>query len=80
MTWSFLRRTSVLAALFCLASAPASAAEQLVLEEIVVTATRRAETDMQSTPVAVSVVSTEEFENLFWLFAVELLTSKLRRA
>ena len=39
--------------------------DQLVLEEIVVTATRRAETDIQTTPVAVSTVSADEFENLF---------------
>ena len=44
---------------------PMYAAENLVLEEIVVTATRRAETDIQSTPVAVSTVSSEEFEALF---------------
>ena len=35
------------------------------LEEITVTATRRAETDLQTTPVAVSAVSTEEFDRLF---------------
>ena len=36
-----------------------------VLEEIVVTATRRTETDVQSTPVAVSTVNAEEFGKLF---------------
>ncbi len=35
------------------------------LEEITVTATRRAETDLQTTPVAISAVSTEEFDRLF---------------
>ncbi|MEM9335818.1 MAG: TonB-dependent receptor [Pseudomonadota bacterium] len=35
------------------------------LEEITVTATRRAETDLQTTPVAVSSVSPEEFDRLF---------------
>ncbi|MEM7502968.1 MAG: TonB-dependent receptor [Pseudomonadota bacterium] len=40
-----------------------SAAQQL--EEIVVTATRRAETDLQVTPVAVSAVSPDEFDRLF---------------
>ena len=41
------------------------AADELVLEEVVVTATRRAETDIQTTPVAVSTVSETEFQNLF---------------
>lgn len=41
------------------------AADEMVLEEVVVTATRRAETDIQSTPVAVSVVTEDEFNNLF---------------
>lgn len=36
-----------------------------VLEEIVVTATRRTETDVQSTPVAVSTVNAAEFNKLF---------------
>ncbi len=36
-----------------------------VLEEIVVTATRRTETDVQSTPVAVSTVNAAEFAKLF---------------
>lgn len=40
-------------------------AEQRVLEEVVVTATRRAETDIQTTPVAVSAVDEEEFDKLF---------------
>ena len=40
-------------------------AQDEVLEEIVVTATRRAETDVQSTPVAVSTVSAAEFAKLF---------------
>jgi len=38
---------------------------QAQLEEIVVTATRRAETDIQTTPVSVSVVSASEFDKLF---------------
>ena len=45
--------------------APAVLAQDEVLEEIVVTATRRAETDVQSTPVAVSTVSAAEFAKLF---------------
>ena len=52
------------AVLLGLASVAASAAE-MVLEEIVVTATRRAETDIQTTPVAVSTVDAEEFRTLF---------------
>lgn len=35
------------------------------LEEIVVTATRRAATDIQTTPVAVSAINSEEFSQLF---------------
>ena len=35
------------------------------LEEIIVTATRRAETDIQTTPVSVSVVSESELDKLF---------------
>ena len=35
------------------------------LEEIVVTATRRAETDLQTTPIAISAVSQAEFDQLF---------------
>ncbi|MEO0364163.1 MAG: TonB-dependent receptor [Pseudomonadota bacterium] len=38
---------------------------QQQLEEIVVTATRRTETDLQTTPVAVSAVSAEQFQGLF---------------
>ena len=45
-------------------SAPGVSKAQ-VLEEIITTATRRAETDLQVTPVAVSAVSSEEFEQLF---------------
>jgi len=58
--------------LFCIllagsamSAAPSALAQEMVLEEIVVTATRRAETDIQTTPVSVSAVSAEEFENLF---------------
>lgn len=56
--------------LACLASATLStpvislAAESAVLEEVVVTATRRAETDLQTTPVTVSAVSATEFDKL----------------
>ena len=39
-------------------------AQEMVLEEVVVTATRRAETDVQSTPVAASVVGAEDFDKL----------------
>ncbi len=45
-------------------SVPATSGAQQ-LDEIVVTATRRAETDQQVTPVAVSAVSPEEFDRLF---------------
>ena len=38
---------------------------QQQLDEIVVTATRRTETDIQTTPVAVSAVSAEQFQGLF---------------
>ena len=38
---------------------------QQTLDEVVVTATRRAETDLQTTPVSVSAVSGEQFENIF---------------
>lgn len=40
-------------------------AQEMVLEEIVVTATRRAETDMQTTPVAVTAVDGETFDKIF---------------
>ena len=58
--------TGILVALFCLSpfSAVPALAEELVLEEIVVTATRRAETDIQTTPVSVSAISSEDFEVL----------------
>ncbi len=60
-------RITLFSALFTiLPTSPAwAASDSLVLEEIVVTATRRAETDIQSTPVAVSVVDEEEFDRLF---------------
>lgn len=38
---------------------------QQQLEEIVVTANRRSETDIQTTPVAVSAISNEQFQGLF---------------
>ena len=44
---------------------PLTALAEAVLEEIVVTATRRGETDMQTTPVSVTSVSQEAFEKLF---------------
>ncbi len=43
---------------------PTSAGAQ-ALEEIVVSATRRAETDLQTTPVSISAVSSAEFGKLF---------------
>lgn len=43
---------------------PAAAEEALVLEEIRVTATRRAETDLQSTPVSVSAITTRDIEQM----------------
>ncbi|MEM9621560.1 MAG: TonB-dependent receptor plug domain-containing protein, partial [Pseudomonadota bacterium] len=39
-------------------------AQQMTLEEIVVTATRRTETDVQTTPVSVTPVSAEDFDLL----------------
>lgn len=44
---------------------PLLAQDESVLEEIVVTATRRTETDIQTTPVSVSVVGSQEFSDLF---------------
>ena len=35
------------------------------IEEVVVTATRRGETDLQTTPVSISVVGSEDFDRLF---------------
>jgi len=55
----------VLCGVAALAPGGAVMAEEGVLEEIVVTATRRAETDIQTTPVAVSAVNSEEFNQLF---------------
>ena len=40
-------------------------ADERVLEEVNVTATRRADTDIQTTPVAVSAVNEEEFDRMF---------------
>jgi iron complex outermembrane receptor protein len=46
-----------------LASAmPAAAQDEAKLEEVLVTATRRAETDIQSTPIAVTQVSAEQIQ------------------
>ncbi len=42
-----------------------ASAQAIVLDEIVVTATRRAETDLQTTPVSVSAISAEKLEGLF---------------
>ncbi|MDJ0699854.1 MAG: TonB-dependent receptor [Woeseiaceae bacterium] len=58
--------SGMLAAFFAITtlSAPDLAAAQQ-LEEITVTATRRAETDLQVTPIAVSAVSQAEFDQLF---------------
>ena len=41
---------------------PASGQEEARLEEVLVTATRRAETDIQSTPIAVTQVSAEQIQ------------------
>jgi iron complex outermembrane receptor protein len=57
-------KLGLLGALLSLPATSAFAADG-VLEEIVVTATRRAETEIQTTPVAVSVVSEEEFDKLY---------------
>ena len=46
-------------------TASSALAQGLELEEIIVTATRRAETDLQTTPVAVSAISDDEFSKLF---------------
>lgn len=51
--------------LITLMALPLTAIAEAVLEEIVVTATRRGETDMQTTPVSVTSVSQEAFEKLF---------------
>ncbi len=56
---------SVLLTLAGIGVSPMALAEELVLEEVVVTATRRAETDIQTTPVSVSAVSEDEFQNLY---------------
>lgn len=64
--WRFsIARTLMVAVVGVSFSAAPSFAEEMVLEEIVVTATRRAETDVQTTPIAVSAVSQEEFSRLF---------------
>jgi iron complex outermembrane recepter protein len=60
-----IRLLATASVLACLQFSPPLLAQERALEEIVVTATRRAETDIQSTPVAVSVVTEEEFSNLF---------------
>ena len=70
MRTNFLRlaansKTFAVAALAITAFQPSLTFAQQVLDEVIVTATRRAETDLQTTPVAVSAVSTEEFEKLF---------------
>lgn len=44
---------------------PGMSFAQSSLEEVVVTATRRAETDIQTTPISVSAVSEEDFTKLF---------------
>lgn len=51
--------------LMVLMALPLTAIAEAMLEEIVVTATRRGETDMQTTPVSVTSVSQESFEKLF---------------
>lgn len=47
------------------ACVPTFVSAEAVLEEVLVTATRRGETDLQTTPVTVSVVSGEDFGKLF---------------
>ena len=42
-----------------------AAEQEPLLEEVLVTATRRTETDIQTTPVSVSAISEAEFRNLF---------------
>ncbi len=57
---------AVLLGIFASLTAPVSvsAQEQLVLEEVVVTATRRTETDVQTTPISVTAISSEDFDIL----------------
>ena len=64
---SVLKITPLSAAIgsMCLgAFMPASAQEENRLEEVLVTATRRVETDIQSTPIAVTQVSAEQIQRL----------------
>jgi iron complex outermembrane recepter protein len=58
-------RTVLLATLVLMISLPLQTMAQTVLEEVLVTATRRGETDIQTTPVTVSVVSSNDFGKLF---------------
>lgn len=53
---------SAIAVMLALSANPAPAAEQL--EEIVVTATRRAETDIQTTPIAVTPVTADDIDRV----------------
>jgi len=53
------------AALWCIALLPVAQVPAQGLEEVIVNATRRAQTDLQTTPVSVTAVGTEEFEKLF---------------
>ncbi|MEM7612786.1 MAG: TonB-dependent receptor, partial [Pseudomonadota bacterium] len=58
-------KSLTLAAVCAVATIGADVVYGQALDEIVVTATRRAETDLQTTPVAVSAVSAEQFQGLF---------------
>ncbi|MFK7888809.1 MAG: TonB-dependent receptor [Gammaproteobacteria bacterium] len=53
------------AAISCALLTPALPSLAQGLEEVIVNATRRAETNLQTTPVSVSAIGTEEFEKLF---------------
>ena len=50
--------------LLAFAPAPVSAQDAVRLEEVLVTATRRTETDVQSTPIAVTQVTSDMVERL----------------
>ena len=64
LEWSRALVCALAPCLLLPATLVARAAEPRVLEEIVVTATRRTETDLQTTPVAVTAVNAEEFDRL----------------
>mgnify|MGYP001050815567 CR=1 FL=1 len=64
----WLQKASILkmAPFLAMAGVPylATAQEAMKLEEVLVTATRRAQTDAQSTPVALTQISSEQIDNL----------------